>query len=142
MNKKYVVHLSASEREETKALLHRGRMNARTLTRARILLKAAEGWDDARIAATLDTSLATVGRVRQRFASGGLSTVLTDKPQPGRPRVLGAAQAAHLIAVACTPAPEGHDHWTVRLLADKAVELGFVAAISPETVRQLLQKTS
>lgn len=142
MNKKHFVHLTASEREEIGALLHRGRANARTLTRARILLKAADGWDDGRIVEALATSRATVERVRQRFATGGLDAVLADKPQPGRPRALAAPQAAHLIAVACTPAPDGHDHWTLRLLADKAVELGFVASIAPETVRQVLQKTN
>jgi transposase len=142
MKKLYLVSLTAIERENLLTLLHRGKANARTLTRARILLKADEGWTDEAIVAALDTSLSTVERVRRRFAAGGLPKVLRDKPQPGRPRALSSHQSAHLIAIACSPVPDGHDHWTVRLLADKAVELGFVEGISPETIRQVLKKTS
>ncbi|HEY7974212.1 MAG TPA: helix-turn-helix domain-containing protein, partial [Ktedonobacterales bacterium] len=83
----------------------------------------------------------TVCRVRARFAAGGLAGVLTDKRQAHRRRALSDAHATHLIALACTAAPEGHDHWTLRLLAGKAVELGYVERISPETIRALLKKT-
>lgn len=82
----------------------------------------------------------TVSRVRARFAAGGIPAVLTDKRQTHRRRALTDAQATHLIALACTAAPAGHDHWTLRLLAGNAVELGFVERISPETVRALLKK--
>lgn len=75
-------------------------------------------------------------------SGGGLEAVLYDKRQQCRRQALAGRQAAHLVAFACTPAPSGHDHWTVRLLAGKAIELGFVESISPETIRQLLKKTN
>jgi len=71
---------------------------------------------------------------------GDLDAAIKDKPQAGRPRALSATQAAHLIAIACSPAPDGHDHWTLRLLGHKAVELGYVEGISPKTIRQVLKK--
>jgi hypothetical protein len=83
---------------------------------------------------------ATVKNVAQRFAEGGLDLVLHDKVQRRRRQALIGQQAAHLIAITCSPAPDGHDHWTVRLLANKAVELGFVEKISPNTIHQLLKK--
>jgi hypothetical protein len=76
------------------------------------------------------------------YLSGGLEAVLYDKKQQRQRQALTGEQAAHLIAIACTPAPDGHDHWTLRLLAGKAVELGFVDSISPETIRQVLKKMS
>lgn len=133
--------LSDSERAELRAFVHRGTASARMLTRARILLKADAGWRDADIIAAFDVSRETVCRVRARFAVGGVAGVLSDKRQTHRRRALTDTQATHLIALACTAAPEGHDHWTLRLLAGKAVELGFVARISPETIRALLKKT-
>jgi Homeodomain-like domain len=85
---------------------------------------------------------ATVTNVRGRFAKGGLEAVLHDKVQQHRRSALSGLQTAHLIAVACSPSPDGHDHWTVRLLAQKAVALGFVTSISPTTIHDLLKKTS
>ncbi len=79
-------------------------------------------------------------RVRQSYLSGGLEAVLQDKKQQRQRQALTDGQAAHLIAIACTPAPDGHDHWTSRLLAEKAVDLGFVDSVSPETIRQMLKK--
>ncbi len=73
---------------------------------------------------------------------GDLDAAIKDKPQAGRPRALSATQAAHLIAIACSPAPDGHDHWTLRLLGHKAVELGYVEGISPKTIQQVLKKMS
>src|SRR2546429_8784763 len=81
-------------------------------------------------------------RVRQVYLEGGLEAVLHDKRQKRYRQALSGGQAAHLIAVACSPVPTGHDHWTMRLLGGKAVELGFVESISPETIRQLLKKTN
>lgn len=132
--------LTDADRSTLLNLLRRGKTAARILTRARILLKLAEGWADAAIADALDTSRPTVARVRRRFTEGGVAAVIQDKPQRGRPHALTPTQTAHLVAIACTPAPAGHDHWTVRLLAGKVVELGFVASISPETIRQALKK--
>jgi transposase len=136
------VILSETDRASLQTFIHAGKANARTFTRARVLLKAAEGWTDAEICEAFDISRNTSIRVRQVYLEGGLEAVLYDKRQERRRQALTGGQAAHLVAIACTPAPTGHDHWTVRLLAGKAVELGFVESISPETMRQLLKKTN
>jgi hypothetical protein len=134
--------LSETDRASLQTFLHAGKANARTFTRARALLKASEGWTDQQICAAFDISRNTSIRVRQFYLEGGLEAVLHDKRQQRYRQALTGGQAAHLIAIACSPVPTGHDHWTVRLLAGKAVELGFVASISPETIRQLLKKMS
>jgi transposase len=136
------IRLSETERTSLLTFLHRGKASARIFTRAQILLKLAEGEAEGAIAATFGVCPQTVANVRQRYGSGGLEAVLTDKRQQRRRQALSDPQAAHLIAIACSPAPDGHDHWPLRLLADKAVELGYVTGISPETIRQLLKKTS
>ncbi len=134
--------LTEEERTTLEAFVHRGKANARTLTRARILLKSAEGWSTAALAATFDVCEATVTNMRRRFAQGGLEAVLHDKVQQHRRSALSGLQTAHLIALACSPSPDGHDHWTVRLLAQKVVALGFVTNISPTTIHELLKKTN
>ena len=136
-----VITLSSEERTTLETFVHRGKAHARNITRARILLKSAEGWSIAELAA-FDVCEATVSNVRGRFAQGGLEAVLHDKVQQHRRSALSGLQTAHLIAVACSPAPDGHDHWTVRLLAQKAVKLGFVTNISPNTIHELLKKTN
>jgi transposase len=134
------VTLAESERASLHTFIHTGKANARTFTRARVLLKAAEGWTDQQICEAFDISRNTSIRVRQVYLEGGLEAVLHDKRQRRYRQALTGGQAAHLMAIPCSPAPPGHDHWTVRLLAGKAVELGFVESISPETIRQLLKK--
>ncbi len=136
------ITLSNEERTTLESFVHRGKANARTLTRARILLKSADEWRTSALAAAFDVCEATVTNVRGRFVQGGLEAVLHDKVQQHRRSALSGLQSAHLIAVACSPAPDGHDHWTVRLLAQKAVELGFVTNISPNTIHELLKKTN
>ena len=136
------VTLSETDRASLYTFIHAGKANARTFTRARILLKADEGWTDQHICDAFDVSRNTSIRVRQMYLEGGLEAVLLDKRQQRYRQALTGGQAAHLIALACSPVPTGHDHWTVRLLAGKAVELGFVESISPETIRQLLKKTN
>ena len=136
------VILTEEERRTLETFVHRGKANARTLTRARILLKSADGWSTAALAAAFDVCEATVTNVRGRFARGGVEAVLHDKVQQHRRSALSGLQTAHLIAVACSPSPDGHDHWTVRLLAQKAVELGFMTNISPTTIHDLLKKTN
>jgi len=139
--KKYVVDLSAEERATLEHMLRSGKTGARKLTRARILLKAADGLSDDAIAAALDVGTATVARTRQRFVEANLGA-LDEAPRPGAQRKLTGKQEAHLIAVACTPAPAGQTRWTLRLLADKVVEFGFAPSIARETVRQVLKKTN
>ena len=134
------VTLSETDRASLQTFIHAGKANARIFTRARVLLKAAEGWTDQHICEAFDISRNTSIRVRQLYLDGGLESVLYDKRQVRYRQALSGGQAAHLIAITCSPAPTGHDHWTLRLLAGKAVELGFVESISPETIRQLLKK--
>lgn len=147
--KKYVVELTKAERERLGKLVSSGTAPARMLNRARVLLKAdlkgsdASSWTDERIAGALDTSVATVGRVRKRFFRQGIDAAL-ERSLPDRvyERSLDGRAEARLIALACSGPPEGRDRWSMRLLADKAVELGIVEAISHETVRKALKKTS
>jgi transposase len=141
MPKRYVVDLSAEERATLEELLRGGKAGTRKLTRARILLKADEGLTDEEIAGALDVGTATVGRTRQRFVEENLAA-LNERARPGAQRKLSGKQEAHLIAVACTPVPEGHTHWTLQLLADQVVQLGFVDSIARETIRQMLKKTN
>ena len=136
------IRLSDEERAHLQTFVHRGRANARTLTRAHILLKLDAGWTDAAIRDAFTVGVSTLWRVRQRFAASGLEAVLHDQRQERRRAVLSGAQLAHLVAIACSDAPEGHDHWTLRLLAGKLVELGYVRSISPETIRHALKKTN
>jgi transposase len=136
------IALTEDERTFLQTWVHRGHAAARIQTRARILLQLAEGWRDVAIARALEVGVGTVYNTRQRFLAGGVAAVLHDKAQERRRQALSGEQSAYLIATACSPAPKGHDHWTLRLLAGKAVELGFVPSISPETIRQALKKTS
>jgi transposase len=139
--KKYIVDLTAEERETLVRIIRHGKAPARQVTRARILLKADEGETDEEIAEEVATSPATVERTRQRFVEENLGA-LTERPRLGAPLRLAGKAQAHLIAVACSPAPQGRQRWTLRLLADQAVGLGLTASLSYETVRQLLKKTN
>ena len=141
VRKKYGVKLAPEERERLEGLVRSGKSPARVMARARILLKTGEGWKAPKVAEALDVSEGTVFRIKRRFAEEGLEGVLRDRPQPSRPRKLDERGEAHLIALACSPAPEGHDHWTLRLLAGKVVELGLAPSMSHEGVRKRLKKT-
>ncbi len=139
--KKYIVDLSADEQEQLLQLIRRGRQSARKVTRARILLKAADGFTDDQIAAAPDVGVATVERTRKRFVEENL-TALNERPRPGARAKLTGKQEAHIVAIACSKSPQGHTHWTMRLLAGKVVELGFTESFSRESVRRMLKKTS
>lgn len=138
--KRYIVDLAKDEREQVLDLTRKGKVSTRKVTRARILLKADEGWTDEQIVAALDTSLSTVERTRRRFVEGGLQKALNDDPRPGAKRKLDGRGEAHLIALACSEPPDDHEHWALRLLAERLVELGLVDSISHEAVRQTLKK--
>ena len=131
---KYAVRLAPEQWEELQRLIRVGKSSARVTARARILLKSDDGWAAPQVAEALDAALSTVYRVKQRFAEEGLEGVLQDRPQANRPRKLDDRGEAHLIALACSPPPEGHDHWTLRLLAGKVVELGLTPSMSREGV--------
>ena len=139
---KYGVRLAPEQRDRLEHVVRAGKSSARVTTRALILLKTDDGWFAPQVAEALDVALGTVYRIKRRFAEAGLEGVLQDRPQAQRYRKLDDRGEAHLIALACSPAPEGHDHWTLRLLAGKVVELGLAPALSHETVRQRLKKTS
>ena len=146
--KVYRVRLAPQERAHLEELLSKGKAAARTLTHARILLKADEGeagphLSDEAIAEALEVNRSTVERVRIRCVEDGFEAAL--RPRPSRqvhPRKLDGVQEAHLIAVACSPAPKGRARWSLRLLADKLIELEIVDTVSYETVRQTLKKTN
>jgi transposase len=132
--------LTESEREQLLNIARRGKSSARKVKRSLILCKADEGLNDQEIAQALLVGASTVSRVRCRFVEEGLESALNERPRPGQRRKLDGKQEAHLVAVACSQAPAGHAHWTLRLLADKVVELEYADSISPETVRQALKK--
>jgi transposase len=144
MPQKYVVQLGGGDRLQLRSLLRKGRVSARTLTHARILLAADDQLSDEEIAEQLEVSLSLIYDVRRRFAQEGLASALQRRAQPARPekRKLDGDGEAHLIALACGAPPDGHDHWTLRLLADRMVELEYADGLSHETVRTALKKTS
>jgi hypothetical protein len=146
--KKYRVTLTEEERAGLEAMLSKGKAAARALTRARILLKAdasalGPAWPDEQTRSALDVGLATVYRLRQAFVEEGLEAALRPR-QANRKyaRLLDGEQEAHLIALACGKPPPGFARWTLRLLAERFVDLRHAEHICPETVRQTLKKTS
>ena len=139
---KYKVELTQSERSALIETSGRGKQLARTVKRALALLKADEGLSDREAAAAVSISAATVARVRRRFVEEGVEAAINDRPRPGRGRKLNGRQEAHLVAITCSNAPEGHAHWKLQLLADQVVAMEFAWSISLETVRQILKKTN
>lgn len=148
MKVKHRVTLTGEEREQLQAMLNRGRVLARRLMRARILLHADEGehgpgWTDAATAQAVQCGLRTIERVRQRFVEEGLDAALDPRPSSRvYERKLDGEVEAHLIALTCGEPPLGHKRWSLRLLAGQVVALGIVDAVSHETVRRTLKKTS
>ena len=138
---KYVVRLAEEQRMELRAMVRRKGASPRKVTRARVLLKADAGWSLGQIASALDICPATVCLVKRRFVEEGMEQALEERPRPGQPPKLDAKGEAHLIALACSKAPDGHEHWTLRLLAGKVVELGLATSLSHEAVRRRLKKT-
>jgi transposase len=142
MHKRYPVVLTDAERDALKHLLAAGTAPARKLAHARLLLKADEGWTDAQIIKAVDLSQPTISRVRKQFVEEGLEAALNRRTtrRVYRPKLDGE-QEARLIALACGKPPAGQARWTLRLLADKAVELEITDSLSYQTVRRTLKKT-
>lgn len=146
--KRYVVRLSAEEREQLEALIRKGKSAAQRLLKARILLKAdvsdrGEGWSDSRIVKALETTVSMVYRVRKQLVEEGLEAVLSRK-QPVRlavPPIFDGEKEAKLIALACSAPPKGRTRWTLRLLETRVVELGIVERASDSTIGRTLKKT-
>lgn len=147
MAKKYLVELSAAERSELEEIVSKGKALARKIQHAQILLKADQGpwgpdWNDRQIAQAFGLNIRTIERVRERLVEHGLEDALVRRQSEQAPRCkLDGTAEAKLIALACTPAPEGRRRWTIRLLAGKMVELQIVDSLGRETVRQTLKKT-
>lgn len=146
--KMYIVTLTDEEREQLRRMISAGKAAARKLTHARILLKADAGaggpnWKDEQISQSLEVGTATVERVRKQFVEDGLEAALERrKPDREYERRLDGVGEAHLIALTCSEAPQGRERWTLQLLADGMVALGYVESVSKETVRRTLKKTS
>ena len=142
MKKVHVVQLTGEEREHLLILTQKGETKARRLRRAQVLLLADKGKTDEEIRDALSASLTMIYQTRQKFAQDGLETALSEKPRCGGPRKLNAKGEALLVATACSEAPEGREHWTMQLLADRLIELKIVETISDEAIRLLLKKRS
>lgn len=147
-SKQYEVVLDHDQRDYLSDLISSGVESARKLTRARILLKADEGelgpaYDDKQIKEAVEVSIPTIERTRKTFALDGLTAALTAKKRTDTPnKKFDGEKEAHLIALVCSDPPEGHARWTLRLLADKMVELEHFSSISHEAIRQILKKTN
>jgi transposase len=140
---KNLVTLRDEERAHLEQLLRNGTHATRKVTRARILLKAAEGWEDQdhAVAAAISVGRATVERLRQRFVEEGLGA-LEERPRPGTQPKLDEKAEARLIAEACSDAPEGRKRWTLHLLAARVVALGLAESYAYESVRRVLKKVT
>ena len=146
MVKKYIVRLSADERKELTQMVCKGKIAAYKRLHAQILLKAdisdkAPGWTDQQIAGAFDITVRSIERIRKRLVEYGLDGAISRAKGGGSKRKLDGAQEAYLIALACSDPPEGRCQWTLRLLADKMVELKYTDTLSYETVRRVLKKT-
>jgi hypothetical protein len=148
-NKRYVVKLSEDERKRLSALISKGKAAAKTILKARILLKAdeadaGEGWTDHRICEALDTNISMVMRVRAKLVEEGLDAVLTRKKRETPPvdPIFDGERQAQLIALACSEPPAGHARWSIRLLANAVVERKIVDAAHFNTIGRALKKTS
>ena len=146
---KYVVRLSAEEREQLEALIRKGKSPAQRLMKARMLLKAdvseaGEGWSDSAIATALDTSVSNIVRTRRQLVEEGFEAVLTRKHRASsaRQRIFDGVAEARLVALACSQPPAGHARWSLRLLEQKVVELSIVEKASDNTIGRTLKKTS
>jgi transposase len=136
------VRLTRKDRHSLKTLFRSGTGKNREQTRARILDLLDRKVPPAAIATTLSCALGTVSNVKRRYEREGLAAALADKPRSGRPVEIDGTQRAKLTALACSTAPPGHARWTLRLLADKAVELGFVEHLSHSAAKEILKKTA
>jgi putative transposase len=141
MAHKYLVDLTEEEQGYLLDVIHKGKTASRRVARAHVLLRAAEGATDEEIAQTLHLGIASVHRIRQRLVDEGLTAALSERPRSGSPPALTGKQAAFLVALACTTPPAGRHRWTLRLLADRFIELRQLDTISADTVRRVLKKT-
>jgi transposase len=143
MPKKYVLQLSKDERKKLEGVVSKGIANVRQIRRAHTLLLSDAGKTDEEIASLLHITTVTVAETRKRWCAEGLSRNLADHNKPGRKRKLDGKQEAFLVALACSDAPKGREHWPLRMLSEKLLELGVIEEpVSYETVRDRLKKTN
>ncbi len=140
--KVYIVELTTEEKDELLELTRKGKVSARKIKRANILLQADKGKTDREIAENLEVGKATVERTRKKFVEGGLEWALNERHRPGGKLKLDGTKEAFLVALAHSEPPEGRERWTMQLLADRLVQLGMVDSVSDETVRRTLKKRS
>jgi putative transposase len=138
---KFVVHLTATQLTQLTDLTQRGTGSARVMTRARILLLSHAGHVNTAIRDALNVSLTTVINVRRKWSAQGLDEALYDAPRPGRPAKFDGKDRAAITSLACSKAPKGYAQWSLRLLADRAVELQLVEEIAHSSVFYILKKT-
>ena len=138
-----VLALSEEERERLREMTRKGVHGVREVKRAAILLASGEaGLSNAQIAERVGVCLATVENVQRRYRTGGIERALKEAPRSGQPKKIGARQEAQISAIACSQPPAGHVRWTLQMIADRVVELRYLEAISDESVRLTLKKTS
>jgi transposase len=144
MSKRQAVYLTDGQRKELEEMIHKGESSARKQTRARILLLSdrsqGQKRSQAEVAEVLMCNATTVGNIRRRFGREGMVSALSEKPRPGKPPKVTGEVEAHLVALTCSEPPHGHVRWTLRLLADRLVELEVVEAISHVAVHDVLKK--
>jgi transposase len=138
----FIVHLKDEDRKELNQYLRRGKASARSLTRARILLLADEGYSTEEIIDVLKTSRTTVNRIRKRYCQEGLSSAIGEKSRSGRPPKIDGMVEAKTALIACSEPPEGRSTWTLKLIADKLVELEVIDSLSTMSVQRILKKGS
>lgn len=139
--KRQIIQLSKSDKSSLTKILTKKETSAREQTRARILDLLAREEHPERIAKLLDVGIATVYNIQKRFLEEGFKAALGEKARSGKPSVIKPEEKARITALACSQAPEGHARWTLRLLADQAVEMGFVQSVSHTEVSRILKKT-
>jgi len=142
MHKKYVIKLKNEEREKLNELTRKGEEKVRKLRRCQILLLSDEGKSDVEIAKVLKVTTGTVTNIRRRYANEGLESAINERRRPGAPRKYKGLESATITALACSTPPEGRGRWTLRLLADKVVELEMVNEISHMSIHRILKKTN
>lgn len=142
MKVKNSVKLKPKEQKILKQVISKGTEKVRKVTRCRILLLAHEGKTDAQIIAALKVARNTIRQVRSRYVQEGMEAAINEQPRPGAPKKFSGRQKARITAIACSDPPEGRSRWTLRLIADRVVELEMVDNISHQTVKRILKKTN
>lgn len=142
MKKRIRIRLKDKERKQLEAIISKGQEKARKITRCRVLLLSDKKERNIRIAKVLDIALLTIRRIQQRYVEGGLKAAIEERSRSGKPPKFSGKQRAKITAIACTTPPDGRSRWTLRLLADKVVELDIVDDISYKTVGEILKKTN